>query len=169
MAVLDILEALIESNRQRVKDNEQIGRESEALRDIERARAKRRQATSTGGPKPQHRKLVSYACPDCHRSYTQKDEHLCPSKGQSRDAVGKKVGTSGLTAERSAFCVRVMDALSKIGKTVEAHQVQQLLNKNGISRYQQQKLDRLAHDFPALHEAVKAGKLSASRLIRRSG
>jgi hypothetical protein len=41
---LDILEALIESNRQRVKTNEQIGREAAALLRVEKERAKRRQA-----------------------------------------------------------------------------------------------------------------------------
>jgi hypothetical protein len=33
-------------------------------------------------------------------------------------------------------------------------------NHNGVSRYTQIKLDRLARDFPALHQAVCSGALS---------
>src|ERR1043166_6702232 len=40
---LDILEALVESNRQRPKTNEQIGRQAKALLVIEAERAKQRQ------------------------------------------------------------------------------------------------------------------------------
>jgi hypothetical protein len=41
---LDILEALIESNRQRHKTNEQLGREALTLMEVEAERARRRQA-----------------------------------------------------------------------------------------------------------------------------
>jgi hypothetical protein len=66
-----------------------------------------------------------------------------PKKAQARDTVGEKVGTSGKTAEQSAFCVQVMDALDKIGKPVEAHQVWQLLRKAGTPRPP----DQCSHTF----------------------
>src|SRR5262249_41626756 len=40
---LAVLEALVESNRQRVKTNEQLGREGRALLEVEKERARRRQ------------------------------------------------------------------------------------------------------------------------------
>ena len=46
---LDIETALIETNRQREKTNEQSGREATRLLEIERERAKRRQATNADG------------------------------------------------------------------------------------------------------------------------
>jgi hypothetical protein len=39
-------------------------------------------------------------------------------KAKARDTVGEKIGVSGKTAEQSPFCVRMMDALDRIGKTV---------------------------------------------------
>lgn len=132
---LDILEALIESNRQRVKENEQIGREVDALLGIEQERAKRRQEehakTAPGKKKETLVKPVTQV----------KIQTRTPP---SRDTVGKKVGVSGLTAGRAAFCIRVMDALDKIGKTVEAHQVRQQLRKNVSKAY------RLAKDLETL-------------------
>jgi hypothetical protein len=41
--------------------------------------------------------------------------------------------------------------------------------QNGISRAQQQKLDRLARDFHDLHEKVKAGKLTIHRASIQAG
>jgi hypothetical protein len=46
----------------------------------------------------------------------QSSQHRC---GKKSDTVGEKVGVSGLTAERSAFCVRVMDALEEVEMGVE--------------------------------------------------
>jgi hypothetical protein len=77
---LVIWEVLIESNRQRAKDNIEMGRESDALMGIEAERAKWRQAAQAKvnlkqGTKRPNKKLVTAS-----------------EKGQSRDTVGKKVG-----------------------------------------------------------------------------
>jgi hypothetical protein len=97
--------------RQRTKDHEQEGREYAALIGIEKERAKRRQAenaketTAKRTNKEKHTKRESVPT-------SEKKE-----KERARDAVGEKVGTSGKTAEQSAFCVCVVDALERIGKT----------------------------------------------------
>jgi hypothetical protein len=41
--------------------------------------------------------------------------------------------------------------------------------RNGVSRYTQIKLDRLARERPDLHERVKAGELSAHRAAIEAG
>jgi hypothetical protein len=51
-----MLEAFIELNCQRTKDNEQVGREADTLKMIERERAKRRQAEQTKQHQPQVKK-----------------------------------------------------------------------------------------------------------------
>ncbi len=50
---LDIQAAVIRANKQRIKTNEQMGREYKILLEIEKEKANRRQATSTGGANPQ--------------------------------------------------------------------------------------------------------------------
>jgi len=56
-------------------------------------------------------------------------------KGKAREKMAEKLGVGQTTAEYSAVCVRVMDALGRIGKTVEAHQVKQLLMKHVSKAY----------------------------------
>jgi protein gp37 len=115
---LDILEALVESNKQRVKTNEQIGREYDALEEVEKARAKQRQAEQAKVNQPQAKK-------------SQNREAVPTSDaGRARDTVGQKIGVSGRTAQQAAVCVRVMDGLEQLDKTTEAHQIRQLLKKN---------------------------------------
>jgi hypothetical protein len=77
--------------KQQEKTNEQIGREATVLLEVERERAKRRQqeALKQGEKKPV-RELVPTR-----------------DKGRSRDAVGAKVGVSGLTAQRSRICQNI--------------------------------------------------------------
>src|SRR5262245_40132474 len=53
---LDVLEALIEANRQRTKSNEAIAREAATLLRIERERAKQRQAATARANQPQAKK-----------------------------------------------------------------------------------------------------------------
>jgi len=76
--------------------------------EIEKERAKRRQAeagksSAPGKPAPKDKETVPT---------------VSLKKGQARDTVDEKVGVSGKTAEQSVFCVRVMDVLDRIGKTV---------------------------------------------------
>ena len=79
----DEREAIIEYNRQREKTFTQRMNEADELRDIERERARQRQATSTGGNNPQ---LVD----------------ICPQAGKTRDAIASQVGIgSGRTYDRA--------------------------------------------------------------------
>jgi hypothetical protein len=81
---------------------------------FEAERAKRRQAEHARQNQPQAKKT--------NGATSQKGSPVTPSeKGKTQKKVAEKLGIGQLTAERSAFCVRVMDALDKIGKTVEVH------------------------------------------------
>jgi hypothetical protein len=77
---------------------------------IEKERAKRRQAEQAKQNQPQAKKT--------NDEKSQKREPVPTSekkeKERARDTVGEKVGVSGKTAEQSAFCVRVMDALEEV-------------------------------------------------------
>jgi hypothetical protein len=92
-----------------VREQETAGksgkREAAALLEVEKERAKRRQAEQAKVNQPQAKQ-------------SQKQEtNPASEKSQARDSVGEKVGVSGLTAQRAAFCVAGMDALEKLGKT----------------------------------------------------
>jgi ParB/RepB/Spo0J family partition protein len=113
---LDVLEALVHSNKQRRKSKEQIGREASALLRVERERAKRRQATSTGGSTPQLQEHVPEA-----------DE-----KGQARDKVGEALGISGKTAERAAEVAEVINKLQEGGQDQKAEELRTVLNTRSI-------------------------------------
>jgi protein gp37/ParB-like chromosome segregation protein Spo0J len=107
---LDILDALIESNRQRVKTNEQIGREAKVLLDIERERAKRRKEAGIN-----------------------LRENFPEGNGRSRDIVGAKLGISGKGVEQAARTVDVIDRLRGEGRSAEADNIVAKLNRS-ISR-----------------------------------
>lgn len=117
---LDILEALVESNRQRAKTNEQIGREASVLLRIEQERARRRQAHGATAPGKTLVEPVPQATP-----------------GKSRDHVGAKLGVSGKTAERAAHVVAVIDRLEADGKQVAAAALRTTLNRNAKAAHQQ--------------------------------
>lgn len=116
---LDILAAIIEANRQRVKTNEQRAREAAALVDIEKQRAKRRQATSTGGAEPQH------------------VETLPQAEGRTRDVVGEKVGMSGRTVDKAVEVVKVIDDLAHNGQQDEADKLRATLNVSVTKAHEQ--------------------------------
>jgi len=120
--LLDIIEALIESNKQRAKTNEQIGRESQALLDVESQRAKQRQAQQALANQPQATQF-------------QKVVTLPPSEtGKARDKVGAQLGVSGSKAERAAAVVRTIDTLEQEGKQREATQLRTTLNGKSVQR-----------------------------------
>jgi hypothetical protein len=89
-----------ESNRQQTEDNEQVGREADALMGIEKEWAKRRQAEQAQQNQPQAKKTTGEKNLIV-KPVTQSEKQT--RTPPSRDAVGKKVGVSGLTAERSAL------------------------------------------------------------------
>lgn len=108
---LDILEALIESNRQRHKTNEQLGREADALMSVEAERARRRQAVRSV--------LLSENFPEV-------------KPGRASDVVGEKLGVSGKQVEKAATVVRAIDGLAQSGKKREAEQLRSTLNNKSV-------------------------------------
>lgn len=110
---LDILEALIESNRQRQKSNEQIAREAQALIEIESERARKRQAVKS---------IV-------------RDPSL-EVTGRAKEVVGEKLGVSGKHVERSVAVVRAIDDLRESGKQREAEQLRTTLNQSAKKAYE---------------------------------
>lgn len=110
---LDKLAALIADNNQRVKSNWQIAEEASALMEIAAARAKERQATSTGGATPQ---LVD-TCPQA-------------DNGKARDDVGEALGISGRTVADLTTVKDVVDELIEFGLETEAQELIDEVNKN---------------------------------------
>jgi ParB-like chromosome segregation protein Spo0J len=109
---LEIEAMVLDTNKMRVKTAEQLGREVTAWRRIESERAKLRMATNAGG---QGMKTFSEA-----------------EKGAARDKAAEKVGVSGVTADKVAAVVAVIDNLERDGKKEEAAQLRTLLNEKSI-------------------------------------
>jgi ParB-like chromosome segregation protein Spo0J len=115
---LDIKEALVHANRQRVKTNEQLGREAALLLAVEKERAKQRQQQAGR----QHGRGTKVVEPIPQPI----------DAGKSRDRVGEALGVSGKTAERAAVVVETIDALSSAGQADEAARLRRILNARGI-------------------------------------
>jgi len=113
---LDIEEAIIIANQNRVKTNEQIAREFKKLKAIEKERAKLRQATSTGGKKPH---LV---------------QNSAQGEGKSREIAAAKVGVSHDTATKAEKVVDTIDDLKESGQYEEAEELRETLNKESVSK-----------------------------------
>jgi ParB/RepB/Spo0J family partition protein len=114
---MDIEEAVLVSNKQRQKTNEQIAREFQELKKIEEEKAKKRQATSTGGSNPQLVVNLPQA-----------------EKGKSRDLAAEKLGVSGRTAEKAAKVVAKVDELRAEGKKKEAQELLSTLNEENVNK-----------------------------------
>lgn len=114
---LEIQELLIAANKQRQKTTEQIAREFECLEIIEKEKALNRMRKGKTDPvvnSPQGQ------------------------TGKARDIAAAKVGLSGQTAERSAKVVVKIDQLKKEGKTAEAEELRETLNKKSVNAAYQQ-------------------------------
>lgn len=137
---LDVLEALIESNKQRVKTNEQLGREAQALLDVERQRAQRRReeaAQRANDERARQAASVTMAPPSDEHVPTPEAVQVIlpePPKGQARDKVGAQLGVSGSKAERAATVVKAIDTLEHEGKQREAMQLRVTLNSKSVQR-----------------------------------
>ena len=100
----EILEALVISNEQRERTNEQKIREFGVLREIEEERAKQRMAEAGEKSAPGRP--------------TEKGVENFPQvteQGKSRDLAAYKVGFSGKTAEKGAEVVAAIDLLEAQG------------------------------------------------------
>lgn len=114
---LDILEALIESNRQRTKSNEQIAREAQALLEIESERARKRLAVRTNLPTVLGQEV----------------------NGEAKEIVGQKLGISSSHVHRSVAVVNAIDDLRESGKQREAEQLRVTLNTSAKKAYENAK------------------------------
>lgn len=115
---LDILEALIESNRQRVKTMEQVGREGDVLLKIQIRRDEiERQNRKQNLDQPV-------------------DPNPAPSNGKAYKAVGEKLGVSHTTVHQAVSVVRAIDDLRESGKPREAEQLRTTLNHSAKKAYE---------------------------------
>ncbi|MGD0814670.1 MAG: DUF5131 family protein [Verrucomicrobiota bacterium] len=110
----DIETALIESNRQRAKSNEQIAREAAALLIVEQEKARQRQVRG----KPQ--KNLPAISPD--------------GTGDARDVVAKKLGIGAKKVDQSAAVVGAIDRLTQEGSEEDAKKLCTELNKFSVNR-----------------------------------
>jgi len=108
------LERLLLENQNREKTNHQRMKEIEAWENIEKEKARKRQATSTGGNTPQLR-----------------DSGPQAEEGKSRDILAERVGLgSGRTYERAKPAVKKIDELKDQGNTKDAEFLTMVLNNN---------------------------------------
>jgi protein gp37/ParB-like chromosome segregation protein Spo0J len=110
---LDIEEALIESNRQRAKTNEQVGREYARLKDIFRERESKQGARN-----------------DLNGTSGKTLPEVKPTQ-----RAADTLGVSRPTADRAAAVVQTIDSLREDGKTREADQLRTTLNKSVNGAY----------------------------------
>lgn len=111
----EILSALLDFNKQRVKTNREVAAEAELYMQIETKLAARRRASANS-------KDVLAKCPD----------HVF---GTARDNVGKKLRMCGKTAEKAAKAAKASDALKAAGKTAEAAEIDAAINKGFDTGY----------------------------------
>lgn len=141
------IEFIIDNNATREKTMEQKSREAKALKEVEETQAKKRQATSTGGAKPQLVAVPPHAVEQVEQ-------------GKSRDITAKKVGLrSGREAERAIKTVEVIDKLKTEGRTEEADLIRAVLNKRSVSTAEElaKNIDKV--DIPEKDiELIKQGK-----------
>lgn len=118
---LDILEALIESNRQRVKTNEQSGREAQQLLEIDQERIKQKEA---------------------ERKRNNKSTPVPEQKSKPQDSyvnVGEKIGKGSQFVHQTVRVVEAIDILEERGRDLEAQQLRTTLNKSAKGAYNQAK------------------------------
>jgi len=111
------LEALLLENASRLKTTEQKVREGEAWKEVETFKAKLRQKASlkNGNHTP------------VPKNFSERE------KGESRNHIAKRVGLgSGLTYEKAALVVGVIDEDTKKGDLVTAQGLRQVLNEKSV-------------------------------------
>ena len=124
---LEIEEALINANIQRQKTKEQIAREYMKLKEIEKEKAKQRQAEAGGDRKSD----------ESRKSLTQNSAEAI-SKGESRKKASSKLGISHDTGEKAAKVVLMADGLKKAGKVDEAQRLLNTLNSKSVNKAHQE-------------------------------
>ena len=115
---LDIKEAIITSNKQRHKTNEQKGKEYVAQLEIEKQRAAQRQKNT----QPQKGQQVG-------SSQVTKNSAEPNESGEAREIAAKKVGLSHDTAKKISEINEAIDGCRKRGETELADNLLNTLNK----------------------------------------
>lgn len=123
---LDIQEAIVESNRQRQKTNEQMGREAKLLFEVERERANNRQAEAA---RQTHAKLGR------GNMLVIQEPQASTDNGKARDKVGKLLGYGGRHVEKAAQLVTAIDDLEASGKKHDAEVLRVTLNNSVNKAY----------------------------------
>ena len=118
---LDVLEALIEANRQRVKTNEQIGREFQELKRIEAERARIRQLAEL---------KKGTELPVLMNSSEREVQ------GNARDIAAAKIGIKGVQGEKITKVLDHIDTLRDQGFEEDADELRKTLNKSAHAAYQ---------------------------------
>jgi len=114
---LEVLVALVESNQDREKTNEQLGREADLLFEVETERARRRQATSTGGLSPQ---LVA------------KSPEAAEDTGTTRKRIADSLGIGQKKAEQARIVVGIVDQLKAKGRIDDGEKLRSTLNDKSV-------------------------------------
>jgi protein gp37/ParB-like chromosome segregation protein Spo0J len=136
---LAILEAVVESNRQRTKSNEQAAREFQVLAEIERERAKSRMIGAHSGS----------ALGNFPRLET----------GKARDLAARKLGRDGRTMEKASTVVAVIDELASDGREDAAATLRATLNGKSVdAAYREARANGFLNDGTTEPEP-KAGPL----------
>lgn len=118
---LDIRQAILESNRQRIKTNLQFAREAQEALAIERVRAKKRQLAN----------LKQY------EGDNTVPKNSSERTGDARDAAGELLGKSGFTVEHAALVASAIDNLSNNGHKQEAIELVTKLDKSIDAAYKE--------------------------------
>lgn len=143
----DVLEALLDYNRQRDKTTEQRVREYKAYLEVEEEWAKRRQI-KLAGTRPNASDL---------RPNLDEGQENTENKGRSDVLAAEKAGFKRTTARKASAVVKAADRLRKQGKKKEAKELTDTLNKSV------DKAHKLANDGGLLEEesAEKEAKVPA--------
>jgi N6-adenosine-specific RNA methylase IME4 len=123
---LNILEALVHFNKQRVKTRNQTAGEAAALLRVERERARKRQeqaATQTNATLGRRVETLGEPVPEACQS----------GPGRARDNVGKALGMSGKTAERAAAVAEAIWERGAKGQSDIAQMLKETLNSKGVA------------------------------------
>lgn len=104
---LDIKHAIIETNRQRVKTPEQIGREAEALWQIEQENAALRRNA--------HLKQTRDAVRPKSDERQDEESDSNPAEGRSDDIVARQLGVGRDTIRKAVYVARAIDAANQSG------------------------------------------------------
>jgi ParB-like chromosome segregation protein Spo0J len=140
---LEILAALISSNKARLKDNVLLALEAKELMEVESKLAKRRMATNRAGGGV---KNVSEA-------------------GSARDKVGGQLGMSGPTAQKLVETGQAIETLQSQGRQDEAEGVKKALKKSASAGHKAAKETGAVPPKPRKPSAAPRKKGSTSKVV----